>query len=131
MIFLMRFIHTLILLSAIATASFAADAKILCNANTGAFIAEGNAHLAQETFSLTFNNFEVTATTRRCNKVIANVVTDDKIYLACEYDVRCVKDGKPVSEYLNINRLSGEFDSYQACIGYMTWGTCQRAVAKF
>ena len=128
----MRLIHTLILTSMIAPASFAADTKILCNANRGVFIAEeGNVHSAQETFNVTFNDIEVTAITRRCNKVIANVVTDDKIYLACEYDVRCVNDGKSVSEYLNINRLSGEFDSYQACIGYMTWGTCQRAVAKF
>ena len=108
-----------------------ADTKILCSADTGAFIAEGQAHPAQETFSLMFNRGEVISSNTRCDTVLVNMVSDDEIYLACEFDINCAKDGKPVTTTVRINRLTGEYNSFNSCMGYMTWGKCQKAVAKF
>ena len=115
----------------ITPTSSIAETKILCSADTGTFIAEGQAHPAQETFSLTFNQTEILSSNRRCDTVLVNMVSDDEIYLACEFDINCVKDGKPVTTTVRINRLTGKYDSYNSCLGYMTWGTCQKAVAKF
>ena len=114
-----------------APTSSIADTVIMCKAVTGAFIAEGQTHPAQEIFSLTFNRDKILATNRKCDTASVNVVSEDEIYLACELNINCVKGGNPVTTTLQINRLTGEFNSYNNCMGYMTWGKCQKALAKF
>jgi len=124
-------ILTLAILTAITFSEVAAETKIVCEAERGSFIAEGSAHQHTETFSVTFDHYSVLNTNRRCDKISVNNVTSDEIHLVCEYSVTCVNDSRPVSETLTINRLTGKYQSWQGCVGLLSWGACQKAENKF
>ena len=124
-------ILTLAILTALTFSEVVAETKIVCEAERGSFIAEGSTHQHTETFSLTFNQFGVLNTNRRCDRILVNKITSDEIYLACEYSINCTNDGRPVSETLTINRLTGKYQLWQGCIGLLSWGTCRKAENKF
>lgn len=124
-------ILTLAILTALTFSEVVAETKIVCEAERGSFIAEGSAHQHTETFSLTFNQFGVLNTNRRCDRILVNNITSDEIYLACEYSITCIDDDRPISETLTVNRLTGKYQSLQGCIGLLSWGTCQKAANKF
>ena len=124
-------ILTLAILTTITFSEVAAETKIVCEPEGGSFVAAGSAHQHTETFSITFNQFSVLNTNRRCDKILVSNVNSDQIYLACEYSVTCVHNDRPVIETLTVNRLTGKYQSWQECVGLLSWGVCQKAENKF
>ena len=109
---------SLFLILGLAT-SVSADTRIFCQSSKAD---------RSMSFTVTFNETSVlkVSLSGPCDEVIANNITQDQIYLACQLDL-----GEKFWHSLTINRISGAYELFNNATKTTRNGSCKKASNAF
>ena len=117
-------------LSAIATSALA-DSSITCSGEKAWHLSSNQITPLTQSFDVTFNSSRITSISHVCETAKTNIVSDNELHLVCVQNSRCAKNNQPNTTYLTINRTTGKYTMYLACLGLQNEGSCRTVAQKF